>query len=951
MIKKASLFSLLAIFFSFYIAPTGLSAQEKVNVETEIEKEIPLDPNVKIGVLDNGLTYYIRNNERPEDMVELRLVVNAGSILEDEDQLGLAHFMEHMNFNGTKHFEKNKLVDYLQSIGVEFGADLNAYTGFDRTVYILPIPTENPEILNQGFQVLEDWAHLATLEHDMVDDERGVVLEEYRLRLGAAKRMRQQYFPIILKDSRFAERLPIGTEESITHFDYESLERFHQDWYRPGLMAVIAIGDLDPTLMLEKIKNHFGKIPVQENPRERKYYTIPDHEETYVAVATDKEAAFTQVQLLYQDEGEKKPTKTIDDYRDYLKNRLFIQMVNNRLEELKNSPNPPFVFASSYHGQYWSAKKEAFISFAMVPKGGQMEALKTLLITHKKIKEYGFDPLELERAKKDLMASFEDAYKGRNTKESEKYVNEYINHYLFNEPMPGISWEFQTAQTLVPGIELQEVSHLIDTYLHKNNRSILFTGPEYAEGKKVTEQDIRDVLTTIATKEVEAYKVEAVRENLMIEMPKKGSITATETNEQLGTTTLTLSNGAKVTYKKTDFKENQILFEAFSFGGSSLYNDETYKKTVYANQGLADAGIAGLKKTDLDKVLAGKNVSVTPFIGHLTEGFKGETTPSDLETLFQLVYLYFTSLNKNDEAFQSYLSRQKGFYGPLLAKPQFYFLNEFNKFVHGENPRFMGFPTPEILDNSNYDLAYNKYQKRFANAGDFHFYFVGDISVDDFKKYVAQYLASLPSTPETEMYKVLPFRPLSGEHTKIVKKGTAPQSFVRMVYQGETTYNPKEDYYLKSLGDILTIKLIENLREKESGVYGVGASGGLSKIPYGAYTFRISFPSGPENVEKLIALSKQEVQNIIKNGPTPEDLKKIKEAQLLSYKESMRENKFWMDKLVDASQNETDKTAFLNFKQQVEALTGDDIQKVAKKYLTQGPVIGILYPEGFEPSK
>lgn len=944
-------FFLFTLAICFLLAQEQLQAQAGVSETMKTEKTIPTDPNVITGVLENGLTYYIRNNDRPEDIVELRLVINAGSILEDEDQLGLAHFMEHMNFNGTKNFKKNHLVDYLQTIGVKFGADLNAYTSFDRTVFILPIPTEDPVILDKGFQVLEDWAHNALLNHKMIDDERGVVLEEYRLRLGASKRMRQEYFPIILKDSRFAKRLPIGTEKSLKNFDYESLKRFYEDWYRPGLMAVIAIGDLDTDMMLKKIKSHFGSIPVQENPREREYYSIPNHEETYVAVATDPEAGFTRVQLIYQDQGEKEPMKTTGDYRDHLINRLFSQMINNRLDELRNSANPPFVFASSYHGRYWSPKKEAFRSFALTPKGGQLEALETLLIANKQIKEHGFDPLELKRAKKDLLASLEDAYKGRKTKESSRYVNEYISNFLLDEPIPGIEWEYQAAQKLVPGIELKEVSHLIDSYLHKNNRTVLLTGPTYAEGEEVTEEDIRDLLEEVSKKTVEPYKVEAVRDNLMTKMPEKGSVVNTETNEELGTTTLTLSNGAEVIYKKTDFKENQILFRAFSYGGSSLYENDVYKETALANGGLNDAGVAGLSKTDLDKVLAGKNVSVSPYISGLTEGFRGNTTPEDLESLFQLVHLYFTSLNKDEEAFQSYIAKRKGFLGPLLSKPTIYFSVELGKYIYGDSPRYVGFPTPELLDQANYDLAYKKYQKRFANAGDFKFYFVGDIPVDEFKNYVELYLASLPSSSDEEMYNVFPYRPKTGTHTKIIKKGTAPKSTVRMIYQGETEYSPKEDYYMHSLGDILTIKLVENLREKTSGVYGVGASGGLSKIPYGSYSFRISFPSGPKNVKKLVALAKEEVQKIIKNGPTAEDLQKIKETQLLSYKEDMKENKFWLSELISAEKNQTEKTAFLNFKNKVEALDAKDIQKVAKKYLSDGPITGILYPEDFEAQK
>ncbi len=939
------LFSFLLPLLVAVLLPVSGNAQ-KAPAKISVEEPIPTTDKVMIGTFDNGLTYYIRENEKPEDILELRLVVNVGSILEDDDQLGLAHFMEHMNFNGTKNFKKNELVDYLQSIGVEFGADLNAYTGFGRTVYILPLPTDEAEELEKGFQVLEDWAHGTLLSHDMIDSERGVIMEEYRLRLGAGKRMRMKYLPVILKGSRYAKRLPIGTKESIQNFEYASLERFYKDWYRPGLMAVIATGDMPADKIYQKVKNHFADIPAQENPRERKTYSIPNHEETYVAIASDEEASFARVQLIYMDEGTREAAQTIDDFRDQLTERLFAQMINNRLDELRNSPNPPFVFASSYHGGYWSPQKSAYRSLAVTPAGGRLGGLKALLISNKKVKEHGFVPVEFERAKKEMLASLEAAYKGRKTRSSGSYIGGYINHYLQYAPIPGIEWRYETAQKLIPGIQLEGVSSLIDEWLHKNNRTVLITGPVKKE--PITEQEVRDVLVTVSEMEVEPYKAVDVRDNLMRQMPERGSIIETSTNEKLGTTTLKLNNGVKVVYKKTDFKDNEILMRAFSYGGRSLLNNEELQQAAFAMGGLTEAGIAGLSKTDLKNVLTGKNVSVSPYISSLTEGFRGSAVPADLETMFQLIHLYFTELNKNEQAFKSYINRQKALYANLLKRPQFYFINAMNEFIYSDNPRYTGFPTAEKLENTNYNLAYKKYKQLTDNANGLTFYFVGDIPVEELKEYSEIYLASLPSSPETDSYEVYDYRPLSGSHKKTVHQGQAPKSLVQLIWQGEAQFSPKEDYYLQSLGDILTIKLIENLREKEGGVYGVGASGGLDKIPYSSYSFRISFPCGPNQVENLIAAAMSEVQAIIESGPTAEDLSKIKEQQLLSYKEDMKQNRFWMSNLVSADINKTDQAAFLKFKSEVEALTAEDIQRVAKKYLTEGHITGILYPEKSE---
>jgi zinc protease len=934
---------LILLFIAFIWSPFTAGAQEADTMNQDAE--IPVDPDVKKGTFDNGLTYYIRNNDKPEDEVQLRLLVKAGSIQENEDQRGLAHVLEHMNFNGTENFKKNELVDYLQSIGVEFGADLNASTGFGRTLYILPIPTDDSKTLDKGFQVLDDWAHGTLLNPQMVDDERGVVLEEYRIGLGAGERMRKEYLPIILDGSRYANRLPIGTKESIQNFKQEDLEAFYKDWYRPGLMAVIAVGDLEVDAMYEKIKEHFADIKPLENAPERKEYSIPNHEETYVAVASDKEATSAQVQLTYQDEGKRQITETMGDYRDELVERLFTQMINNRLDELRNSPEPPFVFGFSSHGRYFSPNKEAYRSFAVTGEDGRLEGLKALLVTNKRIQEHGFTPSELERAKKELLSSQKDQYDGRKTRQSRSYVGSYVSNYLYRSPIAGISWEYNQSQEIVPGINLEEVSSLIDEFLHDDNRTVLITGPPMDKPKAAMEQDVRNMLAEVASMKVEPYEEEAVRENLMKTRPQKGSIANESTNDQLATTTFKLSNGAEVTYKKTDFKDNQILFRSFSYGGTSLYSTDVYKQTALANGGLTEAGVAGLSKTNLQKVLAGKNASVSPYISNLTEGMRGNATPDDLETLFQLINQYFTALNKDEEAFQSFISRQKAQFANLLSNPQFYFALEFAEFVNKNNPRFVGFPTPEELDDANYDLAYKKYQERFKNTGDFKFYFVGDIPVSEFKNYVETYIASLPATSEKENYEVPSYRPLSGDYEKIVRKGQAPQSFVNIVYNGETDYSPEKAYYMESLGEILSIKLIENLREKESGVYTVRANANMSKIPYGSYSFNISFPCGPENVDRLIKIALAEVQKIIENGPTTADLEKVKENQLQNYKQNIKQNSYWLSELYSADLTQADKTGFLDYKSKVNALTKDDIQQVAEEYLTKGHITGILYPE------
>ncbi len=926
------------------VVSTKENSQNKVEqqVETEI---IPVDASVRIGKLSNGLTYYIRNNGKPENKVELRLVINAGSILEDDDQLGLAHFMEHMSFNGTKNFKKNELVDYLQSIGVKFGAHLNAYTSFDETVYILPIPSEDPEKLEMGFQILEDWAHNVLLTGEQIDSERGVVLEEFRLGQGANERMMQKYLPKVMYGSKYADRLPIGTKENLENFDHESLRKYYKDWYRPDLMAVIAVGDVDVDILEEKIKTHFGRIPAAENPRKREVFLVENHDETFIAIESDKEAQFAQVQVIIMDLMESKPDVTNSDYRKSVVNALFSQMINNRLDELRNGENPPFVFGATNHGGTWARTKEAYQSFAISSPEGQLNALKSLLEESERVKRFGFQQGELDRAKKSLFARMEKSFNDKDKTESNRLVGEYVRNFLESEAIPGITWEFDFYKENLPSITLSEVNNLVNDYLRDTNRVIVLTGPEKEGLVKVTEDQVKAVLAEVSSGELKPYEDKVVASSLITNLPAMGTIVGASKDDKLGTVTLILGNGATVTYKKTDFKNDEILFQAFSFGGTSLYSTEEIKTIGFANGGLTEAGVGGFSKVDLSKMMSGKIVRVRPSIGGLSENFSGSSTPKDLETLFQLTHLYFTELNKDEKAYNSFLSKQKGFLTSLLSNPQTYFQNEMGKFLNEDNPRYLGFPTAEKMDASDYDLAYAKYLERFADAGDFNFYFVGNIDEQKLIEYSLKYIASLPGKDSNETFAVSSYRQLTGSHEKIVEIGEDQKSTVQIIYQGETIFDKKEAKAFSSLGEILSIKLIEKLREEEGGVYGVGARGSISDMPYGWFSFRISFPCGPENVTKLKDAALMEVQEIVKNGPTDKDLAKIKESQLLEYKENLKKNRFWLSYLKATDYKKVDSQRVFEFEKELEELTKADIQEVAKKYLSDGFILGIQNPK------
>jgi zinc protease len=933
---KQILKSALALF----LFPAAMLAQDLKATDL-----IPFDPNVKKGTLKNGITYYIRKNAKPENKVDLRLVVNAGSILENDDQQGLAHFMEHMNFNGTKRFPKNQLVDYLQSIGVKFGQHLNAYTSFDETVYFLPIPSDNAEKLEKGFQIVEDWAFNANLTPEEIDKERGVVLEEYRLGLGADKRMEDKYIPKIMYKSQYANRLPIGKKEILENFKYDKLVSFYKDWYRPDLISIIVVGDIDVAQMEQKIKDHFSKYENPANEKPGKSFEVPNHKETFVAIESDKEASQTQVQLLYKDYGLPKKKKTIKDLKDELVEGLFTTMLNNRLNELVNSPTPPFTYGFTYHGGTFARNKQAFQSFAMIDETKQLEALKVLVSENERVKKFGFTTGEFERAKKEIISRSESQYKDREKSESENFVWECQANFLEQEPMPGIEWSYPAIQKMLPAINLSEVNAFIKDYLKEDNRVVVITAPEKEGLKKVTEQEVLAAIKVNAD-DLKPYEDKALAASLLRKTPQPGTIVKKETNDKIGSTTLTLSNGAKVTYKKTDFKNDEVLLEVVSLGGTTLYSNDEMKKTQFANNGLTEAGFSGLNKNDIDKFMSGKIAEVTPYIYNSSEGFRGSATPKDLEYAFQMVYAYFTDLNFDTAAFEGYKQKQSNFYENLISQPNFYFQQEFYTYLNKENPRWNGMvPTAEKWKEVDYQLAYNKYKERFANASDFEFFFVGnvdDATMEDFSK---KYIASLPSNDTKETAKDLGYRMIKGDLKKVVNKGKDPKSNVSIMYYGDTTYDPNEAYLLKAAGDILTIKLTEVIREQESGVYTVNARGFMNKVPAGYYTFTISFPCGPENTEKLITASLGELNKIIANGPTQVDLDKFKQAELLEYKKQMKENRYWLSNFTKCYTNGSKPEDILELEAKINSVTVAQIQEVAKKYLAKDKAIGVLMPE------
>jgi zinc protease len=906
---------------------------------------IPVAPEIKKGKLANGLTYYIRKNSKPENKVELRLAIKAGSILESDDQQGLAHFTEHMAFNGSKHFKKNELVSFLQSIGVEFGADLNAYTGFDETVYILPIPTDKPENIEQGFLALEDWASTVAFETGEIDKERGIVLEESRLGKGANDRMNKVIFPKLFEGSLYANRLPIGKEPILKNFKPEVIKKFYKDWYRPELMAVIAVGDIDPAKVEQLIRKHFEHLKNPSQARPREYATVPVRKKSEGVVVTDKEATNHILQLYYSYKPVK-PEVTMDDYRASIVKGLFNTMLNLRLQELTQKADPPFLYgASSLSG--FVKGYEVYSSIAVVGKAGVEPAIKALMEETARAKIFGFTAGELDRIKKSFTRNLERAFNERDKTESENYADEYIRNFLEDEPIPGIENEFAYFKQFAETISLEEINkYAANTIPGNETKLVILNGPEKSEFKMPTGDELLAMADQASSEEIKAYEEKELATSLMSAPPAAGKITGEKKNDNVGFTEITLSNNVKVLLKSTDFKNDQVLLSGTRFGGQSLYNNKDQHNAQYASTIVSQMGVKDLSPLDLRKLLAGKTVSVAPRFGMYSEGIGGQSGSADVEPMLQLVHLYFTSPRKDPDLFASFVSKQQAALENVMSNPQAVYQDSLQKILFNNHPRGARVPRAEDFKSVSLDRALEIYHDRFGNASGFTFCIVGSFDMEKMKGLVATYLGSLPSASAAAGMNDLGIRPVKGVVKKEVKRGTEEKSSVTLAFPGEAPWSSGAALRLQAMIEVLNIKLIETLREDLSGVYGAGMKGQLNKNPYSHYLITATFPCGPENVDKLINATLGEIKKIKDNGPTAADLGKVKETWIKQYREDLKDNSYWLARLLQTAEVGIEPGDILTGEQRINAITVDDIKQAANKYFDLNNYVQVvLNPE------
>ncbi|MCS7084513.1 MAG: insulinase family protein [Bacteroidia bacterium] len=908
----------------------------------DLKAPIPLAPEVKYGALPNGMKYYVQRNAKPEKRAELRLILNAGSVLEDDDQQGLAHFVEHMCFNGTESFPGNEIDDYLESVGVKFGPHLNAYTSFDETVYMIRVPTDKPEVLAKGLKILEEWAHKVTFEPKEIEKERGVVIEEWRLRLGADNRLREKTLPVLLNNSRHSQRLPIGKKEVLESFNRETLIRYYKDWYRPDLMAVAIVGDIEPNQMVESVKAIFGKIPAAKNPKTRTEYYVEGHREARAVVATDPEARFTALSFLYK--KNRRSFSTVSDFRRRLIEILFTEMLNNRLSEYVNKENPPFMFCYTYVGGF-IRNMEAFGGYAYVTEGNVLRALETMIVENRRVVQHGFTSSELDRAKADLLKKYEQAFLEKDKTESENVVERYVAHFLSQKPAPGPEFEYRAAKDLLPGISLDEVHAAAKEWITEDNFVVSLTGPEKIKETLPDEKALLNAYAAAKNKPVAPYQDSDLSKPIINGDPKPGKVVREKTLKEIGALEWTLENGAKVVLKPTDFKNDEILFAAHSPGGYSLYDkDEIFEAKVCAEV-IEQSGVGNYKPSDLEKKLAGKEIVIGVEVEEMKETMSGSCTPDDFETMLQIVYGMFTQPRKDVEAFKAWQSKTISWIANKASSPDAVFNDTVTAVMSGYHPHAAPL-TIEQVESFELKKIFEIYTQRFANADDFTFVFVGKFEPNTVKPLIEKYIGGLPSTGRVESGKDHYIRPPEGKTYRKIFKGKDDQSRVYVNFHGKFVWDGHERMKLKALQDVLNIMLRESMREEKGGVYGVRCYAVPHRDPYPHYKITIVFGCAPANVETLLNTMHNDVKTLIEQGPSEKNMTKIREIFKREIETNLQENDFWLNKLDAAYWYGLDPNEIPMQYAAFEKVTAEEIQQAAKLWLGEGNYVQIVrYPE------
>ncbi|MDO5664080.1 MAG: insulinase family protein [Bacteroidia bacterium] len=908
---------------------------------------IPVDAHVRIGKLENGLTYYIRENKLPENRANFYIVQKVGSILEDDNQRGLAHFLEHMAFNGSKNFpagENGKnMISYLETIGVKFGANLNAMTGMDETIYnINDVPVTTPGAVENCLLILHDWSSALLLREKEIDKERKIIHEEWRTGQNAQMRVIENIAPAIFKDSKYAYRLPIGIMDVIDNFEPQVLRDYYHKWYRPDLQGIIVVGDINADEMEKQIKALFSPIAKPENAAERVYEQIPDNDAPIVAVATDKELPMNNIMIAYKRNQIPNDKKGTMDYLFYdYATQMIEQMLKDRFEEMMQKPDAPFAFATTMNGTYFGVGTKDALQVIGVAKPNNVDAtIATLMREVKRAHNFGFTEGEYERAKANYLSNLEKLYNEREKQQNKFYVQQYVNHFLKNEPIPSIEDNYTAMNQFVPHIPVAAINQIMQQLITDKNRVVVLMGVEKEKDTYPSEAKILEIIKTTDSEKLTAYEDNTVTEPLMPSLPAKGNVVQEKADADKGTTVWTLSNGAKVVVKTTDFKQDEILMNGFALGGTSTMNDKYVPEIKLMDDVPSIGGLGKFSATDLKKNLSGKNVQVSFKVGQNNEQISGKSSVKDLETLMQLIYLNFTNVRKDAEAYQSLAARLKGILPTLAANPDFVFTDSLMNTIYMNNPRF-SIPTVAEIEAANYDKLLELYTSRFTDAGNFTFTFVGNVSPAQLKPLVEQYIGSLPGKPAASATKVKEIPTRKGVYNNLFTLPMeTPKATTAIVYTGDMAYTAHNILQLNALGQLFQLEFTDKIREEQGGTYGVRVHQEAEKLPKEGFTLQFQFDTDPARRAQLVEAMNKVTTDLQQKGPDAEMLRKVKEYMLKQHTDNLKENSYALRNTWQYYVYGVDLEK--DYVNQVNALSVSSMQQFVKQLLKQGNRVEVV---------
>lgn len=919
--------------------------------------KIDNDNTIRKGILPNGMTYYIRHNAQTKGVADFYIAQKVGSILEEKRQRGLAHFLEHMAFNGTKHFPGNTLqpgiVAWCESVGIKFGANLNAYTSVDQTVYnISAAPVTREGVIDSCLLILNDWSHELLLTDKEIDKERGVIEEEWRTRRSgmAMQRLSEQAMPVIYAGTKYSDCMPIGNIDIVRTFPYNDLRNYYSKWYRPDLQAIIVVGDINEDKIEEKIKKLFAKIPLPQNPAHRIYYPIGNNEKMILYTATDKEQPTVNFTLyMKRDVTPKQERNTIQNYADDYKTNILRMAINDRLEELSRTKNAPFISASVRSGNFFLAStKDAFELSGVLKEGKALEAIQLLVGEVERARANGITIDELKRGKAEMLSYAENDYNDRSNRRNGEFVEQCVQNFLEETPIIEPEKELEMVRKLDKTVTIDDVNALAKTIITNQNQVVTMFGPDKNTFKMPTNSSIENAILKAQKQHYTPYKTQkTLTERLITKLPKPGSIIS-ERIYKYGYTEFTLSNGLKVYVRPTNFEPDEVNLKLFSLGGKNIYPDSEMPNLTYLMAGATIGGVAQYNDLTLEKMLAGKTATVTPFIDNDTRGMAGTSNVKDTKTLLELVYLYFTQPRKDPQAFKNLMEQQQEFLTNAHVNPMLAYNDTLHKVAYATNR--MASMDKEQLKRVNYNRIMHIYKELFANAANFKLILTGNININKLRPLLCQYIATLPSNNTKETIGTYEPKLVDGKKTYIFhKKQTTPTAITTIVIKGKMEYNNRNELLMDAIGQLLRIVYTEKVREDKGGTYSVQVSGDLQHHPNDEALLRIAFQTDPQKYNDLIPIVYKELEKMATEGPSQQDLDKVKAYELKVYNQVLRMNNYWEYVLYTDLYNGIDVDT--DFRYIVENMTCDDIRTTLRNLLNQNNCIEVTMTQPTTPEK